>query len=147
MKIVWAILLGMFIFQGLFVAFGVFFYAEDAPLLEGIGETNTTSLDLRNPGGLWSFMIGTPGTLVITLVVAIGIGTALLYKNYAVAAIAMFLGFMSWLYLQTVDVFVTLNNFVEGGEIVLVFITLFNAILAILVIKEIVGMLAPGGIE
>ena len=148
MKIVWAILLGMFIFQGLFVVFGTnFFYLEDAPVIEGVGEANTTGLDLQNPGGLWSVMTSTAGTTVIAALSVVGIGIALMAKNYAVVAIVMFLGFMSWLYLQTVDIFVSINNFVEGGEIVLVFITLFNAVIAILVIKEIISMLAPGGVD
>lgn len=148
MKIVWAILLGMFIFQSLFVVFGTnFFYLDDAEMIEGIGESDTADLDLQNPGKLWDMMTGTAGTTIIAALTVVGIGIALMAKNYAVVAIVVFLGFMSWLFLQTVNVFVTLSKFTGGGEIAIVIIGIFNTVIAILVIKEIISMLAPGGAD
>ena len=148
MKIVWAILLGMFIFQGLFVVFGTnFFYLDNPAMTDGLGETNTSTLDLGNPGGLWTMMTSTAGATVITALTLLGIGIALVAKNYAVVAIAIFLGFTSWLFIQTVNIFVTLNEFVDGGEIAIVLIGLFNVIIAILVIKDIIDRLAPGGVD
>ena len=147
MKIIWALILGMFIFQSLFVAFGVFFNADDTSITEGIGETDTSDLNLRNPGGLWDLITGTPGTTVMAALTAIGIGVALLAKNYVAVAVVMFLGFLSWLYVQTADIFIQLNNTVGGGDIALVFITIFNAVIAILAVKEIISMLAPGGVD
>lgn len=150
MKIVWVLLIGMFIFQGLFIVLGTnFFYLNDETMMDDPNPDDGSVYDLTasNPGGLWNMMTGTAGATVITIAAGFGIALALIYKNYAVAAIAMFLGFTSWLFLQTVNIFVTLNNYVDGGEIAIALIALFNAIIAILIIKDIMDRLAPGGVD
>ena len=154
MKIVWTILIGMIIFQSLFVTLGTLdaFNLEpdqDERLigLENI-TTNTTGLDIKKPGNLWGSITGGMGTLLL------GIGTAAavvllitVSKNYVAAALVIYIGFVSWLYMQTAGIFMRMNDIGGGSLIGVAFIGLFGVVLAILVVKSIIEMLAPGGVD
>lgn len=150
MKIIWAILLGMLIFQSLFVTLGVFF--PSSPLDEGFDEisSNTTgyeNITLSKPGSLFDFMSANSGWFV-------GLGTTILVvamialKNYAGAAIALFLGFMTWLFTETSKILMAMNiGSPEQRVFGTALIGLFGVVLAILAVKEIISMLAPGGTD
>ena len=151
MKIVWTLLIGMLIFQSLFVAFAVFFTVPETTIegLENISSSTTgyEDLSLSDGGGIWELFTGVGGSIIITAVTAGLIIAALAYKNYPVAAILAYLGFVSWLYVQTAGILVRMNNIGGGSPVGLAFIGLFGVVLAILVVKSIIEMLAPGGVE
>ena len=87
------------------------------------------------------------GSLAIAGLTTILLIAALLTKNYIVAGIAIYLGFVSWLYVQTAGILIQMNDIGGGSSVGLAFIGLFGVILAILVVKSVIEMLAPGGIE
>ena len=106
MKIVWTILIGMLIFQSIFVTFGVFFYTEDMTRVEGIEEISSETegyedITLSKPSGLWGMMTSTAGNIAIAGLTATLLIVAILAKNYIAAGIAIYIGFVSWLSLQT----------------------------------------------
>jgi len=92
-------------------------------------------------------MTGFGGSLTISIITVFGIGVAILAKNYIGAAIALYLGFISWLYVQTAGILVQMNKIGGGSPIGLAFIGLFGVILAVLVVKSIIDMLAPGSVD
>jgi len=151
MKIVWTLLIGMLIFQSLFVAFAVFFTVPETNIkgLENISSSTSgyEDLSLSDGGGIWGMMTGLAGNITISILTFVGIAIAIAAKNYVGAAIALYIGFVSWLYLQTAGILVRMNNIGGRSPVGLAFIGLFGVVLAILVVKSVIEMLAPGGVE
>jgi len=154
MKIVWTLLIGMLIFQSLFVTLGSLdaFNIESGVDTRLVGienvTTNTTGLDLSEPGSLWGLITGGMGTLLLGIATAAAVVILItVAKNYIAAAIVIYIGFVSWLSLQTAGLFERMNSIGGGSSVGIAFIGLFFAVLAILVVKSIIEMLAPGGVE
>lgn len=151
MKIIWTLLIGMLIFQSLFVAFAVFFDTSETNIegLENISSSTEgyENLSLTSGGGIWGMITGLAGSIAISILTIVGIAIAIAAKNYVGAAIALYLGFVSWLYVQTSGILVRMNDIGGGSPVGLAFIGLFGVVLAILVVKSIIEMLAPGGID
>lgn len=163
MKIVWTLLLGMFIFQSLFVTLGVLdaFNLEEGKDVRLIGYENVSSnlteyedITLNKPielfsktisfgGGLW----GNIATGLLAGITLIGIVGLIMLGKYVGAAIVMYMGFAAWLYGKTAGLLIHMNDIGGGSLVGIAFIGLFGVVLAILVIKSIIEMLAPGGVD
>lgn len=154
MKMIWTILLGMIIFQSLFVSFAPFFASPGST--EGLEEISSSTegyenMTLSDPAGLLGGIVGfgsglfgqLAGWLIAGLTI-VGVVGLILLKNFTAAGMVIFIGFTTWLYGKTAGLFIHLNNQLGGSPFIIALIGLFGVILAALVIIAVINMLSPG---
>ena len=154
MKMIWTILIGMIVFQSLFVSFAPFFTSPGST--EGLEEISTSTegyenMSLSNAGNLLGEIVGfgsglfgqLAGWLIAGLTI-VGVVGLILLKNFTAAGMVIFIGFITWLYGKTAGLFMHLNNQLGGSLFVTGLIGLFGVILAMLVIIAVINVLSPG---